>query len=486
VTAGFANGGTATTNNGGGLFCQAATGNACSPSLRFVTFYGNHASTNGGALYNGTQGTASPEISNAVFRGNAAVGNGGAIANNPTDGTGTASPSLTNATMVANAALGNGGAIWNHATVAGETASPSATNVSFTGNTATGTGGAVFSDGTNGTAAPTVVNSILWQNEDEIASTNATPIVNHSIVEGGCPSSADCSGGNLLDVDPQFADTNGPDDILGTADDDLRLQGPGSGGGASPAIDAGNNSAISLSGDLGGNARRQDVSSVTDTGSPSSDAPFVDFGAFESNSDPLPVELATFTAERDQQAAVLSWSTASEQNNAGFYVQRRVSDASAPGARKTEDGAFTTLDGSFQEGAGTTPDGASYSYRVEDLEAGTQTFRLKQVDTDGSVSFSDPVDVEIGLSGQYKLNTYPNPVSQAQATLEFAVKKQDDVTITLYNTLGQKVRTVYRGETPAEETTRVQVDTHSLASGVYFVRLQGETVTATTRMTVVK
>jgi hypothetical protein len=189
----------------------------------------------------------------------------------------------------------------------------------------------------------------------------------------------------------------------------------------------------------------------------------------------LPVELTTFTAERDQQAAVLNWSTASEQNNTGFYVQR-----------KTEDGAFTTLDGSFQKGAGTTTDATSYSYRVEDLEAGTQTFRLKQVDQDGSASFSDPVDVKIGLDGKYKLNTYPNPVSQAQATLEFAVKEQDDVTITLYNTLGQKVRTVYRGETPAEETTRVQVDTRSLASGVYFVRLQGETVTATTRMTVVK
>ena len=188
----------------------------------------------------------------------------------------------------------------------------------------------------------------------------------------------------------------------------------------------------------------------------------------------LPVEISNFGAKTTGKTAVLNWTTASEQNNAGFYVQR-----------KTDEGSFTTLDGSFVEGAGTASSTNEYSYRVGDLDAGTHTFRLKQVDTDGSTSFSDPVDVKVGLSTQYKLKTYPNPV-RTQATVEFAIKEQADVTIALYNTLGQKVRTVYQGTPPAEETKRAQVDTQNLSSGVYFLRLQGEGVTGTQRMTVVK
>jgi len=473
VTAGFADGGASPSNRGGGLFCRAGSGQTCSPSLRGVTFYGNHASAAGGAIYNDAGGTASPVLEGAIFRGNVTSGTGGALANDAKNGSGTASPSLTNATMVENAALGNGGAIWNHAAASGETASPSVTNVSFTGNSAGNSGGALYNDATNGTSSPTVVNAILWNNEDEVAGTGAMPTINHSIVEGGCPASADC-GENLLNKDPQFADPDGDDGALGTADDDLRLQGPGSFNGASAAIDAGNNDVIAASLDLGGNTRRQDVSAVTDTGSPAGDSPYVDMGAFESSGSPLPVELVDFTARVDGSATTLSWTTASEQNNAGFYVQRRTADST-----------FATLDGAFVEGAGTTNESQTYSYRVEDLEAGTHTFRLKQVDTDGSTTFSDPVEVKIGLSGEFALSTYPNPV-QTQATVEFAVKEQSDVTITLFNTLGQKVRTVYRGTPAAEQTKRVQIDTQDLSSGAYFLRLEGDGVTGTERVTVVK
>ena len=57
-----------------------------------------------------------------------------------------------------------------------------------------------------------------------------------SDVQGGLP------GAGNIDADPQFFDADGPDDILGTLDDDLRLyttfRHP------SPAIDQGDNSAL--------------------------------------------------------------------------------------------------------------------------------------------------------------------------------------------------------------------------------------------------
>ena len=122
---------------------------------------------------------------------------------------------------------------------------------------------------------------------------------------------------------------------------------------------------------------------------------------------------------------------------------------------------------------------------VEGLDAGTHTFRLKQVDTDGSATFSDPLDVKVGLSGEYSLSTYPNPV-QGQATVQFAVKEQEEVTISLYNTLGQRVKTLYRDTPPAEQTQRATITTEDLSSGLYIVRLRGKSFTATQRVTVVK
>jgi hypothetical protein len=207
---------------------------------------------------------------------------------------------------------------------------------------------------------------------------------------------------------------------------------------------------------------------------PKSGAPNTRFQLVVKPDAALPVEIASFTADTKDQAAVLNWATASEQNNAGFYVQR-----------KTDGGSFATLDGSFVEGAGTSSETQEYSYRVPDLEAGTHTFRLKQVDTDGSASFSDPIDAKIGLDGKFKLTTYPNPV-QSRATIEFAVKEASDVTIALYNTLGQKVQTVYSGAVPAEETIFERVDVGTLSSGLYFLRMKGDGVSATKRMTVVK
>jgi len=187
----------------------------------------------------------------------------------------------------------------------------------------------------------------------------------------------------------------------------------------------------------------------------------------------LPVEFAGFNGRVEEQDAILTWETASETDNAGFHVQQK------------RDGQFKDLDGAFVEGAGTTDQPQSYRYRVGDLDAGTHTFRLKQVNTDGSASFSDPIEVKVGLDGNYKLTTYPNPVSE-QATVEFAVREKEDVTIALYNTLGQRVKTLYRDTPRAEETQRVTVSTDGLSSGLYIVRLEGSSVTATQRITVVK
>ena len=164
------------------------------------------------------------------------------------------------------------------------------------------------------------------------------------------------------------------------------------------------------------------------------------FGEFvlASDSQPLPVELSGFDAALDGEEAVrLTWTTASETGNAGFRVQRKAGDA--------EEGTWATV-GSV-EGSGTTTEPKSYRYVDENLpyEADQLTYRLKQVDTDGSASYSKEVTVDREVTEVQLLGTYPNPAQQ-RATLRYASPERQDVKIYLYDILGRRIQTVVNGE----------------------------------------
>jgi hypothetical protein len=128
-----------------------------------------------------------------------------------------------------------------------------------------------------------------------------------------------------------------------------------------------------------------------------------------------------------------------------------------------------------------TADGTTITIDKSKLKPGNHTYRLKSDKTGSKSSNEVSFEVEGTL-----LTTYPNPVSQGQATVEFVAGESADVTVTLYNTLGQRVRTLHRGPVDAGDTETADVNAQSLASGVYFVRMRGDGVMATTRMTIVK
>jgi hypothetical protein len=195
-----------------------------------------------------------------------------------------------------------------------------------------------------------------------------------------------------------------------------------------------------------------------------------------SSSSALPVELASFDGtQTGDQSVQLTWKTSSEQNNAGFRVQQA-----------TESG-WTML--SFVEGEGTTAEAQTYRFDVEDMEPGTHRFRLTQVDLDGSTTVHDPVTVDLRMQEALRLSApSPNPV-QGSARFDFAVRDQQQTTVTVYNVLGQRVATLFQGTpTPGEsKTVRLEADRlSSLASGTYFLRLQAGDQVTTQRFTIVR
>lgn len=122
---------------------------------------------------------------------------------------------------------------------------------------------------------------------------------------------------------------------------------------------------------------------------------------------PLPVALVSFVATRSGDNAQLTWATASEQNNKGFEVQ-----VSADGT------TFRAL-AFVASQAGTSTQTLTYGYLdTEASKAGTRYYRLRQLDLDGSASYS-PVRV-VGFAGAEvatQVSVYPNPVASGEARL---------------------------------------------------------------------
>jgi hypothetical protein len=129
---------------------------------------------------------------------------------------------------------------------------------------------------------------------------------------------------------------------------------------------------------------------------------------------PLPVKLVSFTAQAAPggRSAQLAWATASEVNNAYFEVERSFDGAAyAPLGRVAGQGEKTTTTTTTytfvdQQGLGTQPAGLVY-------------YRLRQVDLDGTATYSPVRPVHLGAAAQVSLSLYPNP-AQASTTLDLS------------------------------------------------------------------
>ena len=199
-------------------------------------------------------------------------------------------------------------------------------------------------------------------------------------------------------------------------------------------------------------------------------------GSYETGSNctiPLPVELVRFEATVVGANVLLSWTTASETNNAGFEVEQEIGT-----------GIFEAIGDVI--GSETTIESREYSFTVSDLSPGRYVFRLKQVDFDGSFEYSESVEATVTVPDRYVLErAYPNPFNPS-TTIRFAVATESPVTLTLVDSQGRAVRTLFSGTPAANETRSVRVDAEGLASGSYIVRLTGAGFVASETVTLLR
>jgi photosystem II stability/assembly factor-like uncharacterized protein len=186
----------------------------------------------------------------------------------------------------------------------------------------------------------------------------------------------------------------------------------------------------------------------------------------------LPVELTSFTAASQNHQVALNWATASELNNSGFEIQR-----------KSNNSDFITV--GFVKGIGTSTNQNEYSYLDKNLSDGIYSYRLKQVDFNGSFEYSNAIEVDVKSLDNYSLEqNYPNPFNPS-TKIAFILTEKTNAKIVVMNAIGEEVA-VLLNEVQEQGYHQVDFNASNLPSGIYFYTLQTGNFTATKKMILLK
>lgn len=179
----------------------------------------------------------------------------------------------------------------------------------------------------------------------------------------------------------------------------------------------------------------------------------------------LPIQLTKFEATPHEQQVLVEWQTAEEINTSHFEVERsRDGITFETMLRKNAQGQSNEL----------------IDYRITDDRPyiGSSYYRLKSIDLDGSFTYSEIRTVEMNGSNIVIHTLYPNPATAAQVLqVELSSPTSESTQLHIFNTSGQTVS--HYSVEMLYGLNSIQVNTTSLASGVYYIRLTSSTSTTT-------
>lgn len=163
----------------------------------------------------------------------------------------------------------------------------------------------------------------------------------------------------------------------------------------------------------------------------------------------LPVEILNFKAvEHDNNSVLLSWQTAWEKDNDVFVLEK-----GAEGRNFKE----------FARVTGKGNSGSIISYKTFDYApgAGTNYYRLKQVDFDGTMTYS-PIRIVYIAKGMNELSVFPNPTSDL---LILQTNTSDLKNYQIVDISGKVL------ESKPITSNRMQIDISKLQPAIYIVNI---------------
>jgi hypothetical protein len=204
---------------------------------------------------------------------------------------------------------------------------------------------------------------------------------------------------------------------------------------------------------------------------------------------PLPVELASFTASVTANNFVeLEWVSETETNLLGYHIYRSNTE-------QLDDAQMANMQ---IIPATNTSETTVYTYVDENVEPGTYHYWLEYVDLDLTSGFHGPVTITLEEEPVLPPEVYatrlqqnfPNPFNP-ETTIKYSLENDvENMSIKIYNILGQEVRTLKSGPHAKGEFTVVwdgrDNSGRNATSGIYFYRMSTPTYNQVHKMMLLK
>ncbi|RJP62224.1 MAG: T9SS C-terminal target domain-containing protein [Ignavibacteriales bacterium] len=191
----------------------------------------------------------------------------------------------------------------------------------------------------------------------------------------------------------------------------------------------------------------------------------------------LPVELSSFTVAAGENSVLLNWSTASEINNQGFFIQRSPDKLN-----------WNNLQ--FINGKGTTSNYSDYQYVDRSPLNGKSYYRLIQQDLDGTQKILKSIEVNFTVKIKFSLEqNYPNPFNPV-TVIKYSIPNSNSengmkVQLKVYDLLGNEVAVLVNGFNQPGNYS-VKFSAQQLPSGIYIYQLKAGEFLTSRKMTLIK
>lgn len=177
----------------------------------------------------------------------------------------------------------------------------------------------------------------------------------------------------------------------------------------------------------------------------------------------IPLSITAFSGEKlDKTTHKLTWTTASEQNNAFFSIERSDNGVAFKSIGETK-------------GAGTSSTPQYYVFLDNNPLPNVNYYRLKQTDFDGKTSLSKIISINNGNGNKSTLKVTPAVISD---NLTVQIETEDVGTLHIMDVVG---RTVFTKNKIEKGISTQNISTNALPNGVYFLTFMSKDGQTTAR-----
>ncbi len=179
----------------------------------------------------------------------------------------------------------------------------------------------------------------------------------------------------------------------------------------------------------------------------------------------LPVELTSFTAKVIGKTILLKWQTATEINNYGFEIERKI-------INQTQNYITNWDVVDFINGHGNSNSPKDYSFIDQYAENAVEIhYRLKQIDNDGKCEYSDVIKINLMVDDFKLLQNYPNPFNPS-TNISYKLPAAGSITLKVYDVLGNEIETLVDEFKDAGTYSVLFNSSLGLSSGVYIYKIE--------------